>query len=97
MEDICFLRVRQTTENSWKENNINCEKRYAWRHGRGRDVYSYPCLFWDKKRSKFFHHACGHETAFSIGKIDKSIFGVHFFYVIFIYQKGTMTADKIIV
>ena len=46
---------------------------------------------------KPFHHACGHQASFSIGKMDNSIFSVNFFYIIFVYQKCPMATHKIAV
>ncbi len=44
---------------------------------------------------KPFHHACGHQASFSVGKMDDSIFSVNFFYIIFVYQKCPMATHKI--
>ena len=46
---------------------------------------------------KSFHHACGHQASFSVGKMDDSIFSVNFFYIIFVYQKCPMATHKIAV
>ena len=46
---------------------------------------------------KPFHHACGHQASFSVGKMDDSIFSVNFFYIIFVYQKCPMATHKIAV
>ncbi len=46
---------------------------------------------------KPFHHACGHQASFSVGKMDDSIFSINFFYIIFVYQKCPMATHKIAV